>query len=550
MSQVPVILENPQMFFPKLFTAVSKTVPHVDISAEQAVLSGYSFRKKSRSVKITKYNGRSHREMIIPYSIDGLPVDEIGDGAFSGCICSTIYIHGNIRRLGKRAFAKSTVKEVIFEDGLTSLSESVFASCKELATVELPLTLKNIGYRCFLFCENLKYIEFPKSICNIEDQAFQASGLENFGVESLTTSINNADSFTSTPLIGDNQVVCTYPDKSNMTVLHVNDITVKGMMFRLKADSVTFCRNSLFNISLDLSECKKVRFYRTAVRDERPREKTNMSYGVRPCQIILPEKYDDEQHYAFPRHVTVVNYFPQNEKTYNKPYETEYDSENDTCIITPVADFLPPWSVKEDCEKIRITKRVHIDLNAISCDNLKEITFENFCPEDKVFAYNCYKLRKVSFNYCGRIVTKYIPARELISYDIYELMLMAFKPSNVPYGNGFRRSFYDRCITDSFFDSKYVSSDDNQWLDLYQNRQYNAGWIHHKQKISIRVTNKIKAVIAVDILRSDKLEHEPPVDMYYNSLVRHYGFCRNYFRRISDRYPEYLEAFQQIMNMR
>ena len=83
------------------------------------------------------------------------------------------------------------------------------------------------------------------------------------------------------------------------------------------------------------------------------------------------------------------------------------------------------------------------------------------------FAYNCYKLRKVSFNYCGRIVTKFIPTGELTSWEIRKMMLMAFKPCTVPYGNGFRRSFYDRRITDSFFDSKYVSSDDNQWLDLY-----------------------------------------------------------------------------------
>ena len=73
-----------------------------------------------------------------------------------------------------------------------------------------------------MWCKNLKYIEFPKSICAMEDLAFCRTGLEGFGVEALTPGINNAEAFRCTPLIEENQVVCAYPDSSNLTVLHVN----------------------------------------------------------------------------------------------------------------------------------------------------------------------------------------------------------------------------------------------------------------------------------------------------------------------------------------
>ncbi len=544
MSQKPEVFETPQIYFPKLFTAVSKTVPHIELTSDAAVIDGYSFRKKRHSVKITNYHGRSHKDLIIPYSIDGMPVDEICKDAFRKYPCSTIYIHGKIRKLGESVFSGSTVRKAVFEDGLTLLSECAFSGCKMLEQVQLPLTLKNIGYRCFSGCTSLKYIEFSKNICNIEDQAFYSSGLESFGVEALTTGINNADAFSATPLCNNNQVVCTYPDSSNLIVLHVS-----GGPFKFNADSVTFCRHSLDSTSLDLSECKNVSFYRNAVRDERPRDKGKMSYGVSPCTIILPEKQESKQHYAFPKHVTVINYFSEKDRVYKKPYEIEYDSTDDTCIITPVADFFPPWSVKEECEKIVVKGRAHIDRNAIYCYDMKEITFEDFCPEDRIFSLYCYDLRKVSFKYHGRMVTKYIPDGELTSWAIHKMLLMTFIPCTVPYGNRFRRTFYNREIIDSIFNNKYASSDDNQWVKLLNYRLYQAGWVYRiTDKLSFRLTNKIKAVIAVDILRSDRLVHEPPVDMYCDFLRTHHSFCQKYFTKISDTYPEYLQAYEKIMS--
>ena len=41
------------------------------------------------------------------------------------------------------------------------------------------------------------------------------------------------------------------------------------------------------------------------------------------------------------------------------------------------------------------------------------------------------------------------------------------------------------------------------------------GESHWKQKHYLKVTNTIKALIAVDVLRSDRLDHEPPVVLYF-----------------------------------
>ena len=64
----------------------------------------------------------------------------------------------------------------------------------------------------------------------------------------------------------------------------------------------------------------------------------------------------------------------------------------------------------------------------------------------------------------------------------------------------------------------------------------------------LKVTNTIKALIAVDVLRSDRLDHEPPVDMYLDFLKKHSRYCRQYFQKISGKYPEYLQAFETIIS--
>jgi hypothetical protein len=127
-------------------------------------------------------------------------------------------------------------------------------------------------------------------------------------------------------------------------------------------------------------------------------------------------------------------------------------------------------------------------------------------------------------------------------------MTFPFAPCKVPYGNGFRVTVYDRQIIDSIFQHRHITSDDNRALAMLRDREHMRwGESHWKQKIYLKVTNTIKALIAVDVLRSDRLDHEPPVDMYYAFLRKHRRYCEQYFRKISPEYPEYLQAFEKII---
>lgn len=144
--------------------------------------------------------------------------------------------------------------------------------------------------------------------------------------------------------------------------------------------------------------------------------------------------------------------------------------------------------------------------------------------------------------------TKYLPPRELVNGYIHTIMTFPFVPCKVPSGNGFRHTVYNRQMIDAIFSHRHITSDNNTALAVLRDREHRRwGECHRKQQVYLEVTNSIKALIAVDVLRSDRLEHEPPVDMYYDFLKKHRRYCAQYFRKISGKYPEYLQAFEQII---
>ncbi|MDE6425563.1 MAG: leucine-rich repeat domain-containing protein, partial [Ruminococcus sp.] len=73
---------------------------------------------------------------------------------------------------------RDTVSEVIIEDGITEMGESIFRNAEFLYSVTLPSTLESISYCAFFGCNNLKNIELPARLSKIDTGAFTLSGIE------------------------------------------------------------------------------------------------------------------------------------------------------------------------------------------------------------------------------------------------------------------------------------------------------------------------------------------------------------------------------------
>lgn len=67
---------------------------------------------------------------------------------------------------------KNSIKQVVVEEGITRIGDSVFSSCYYLDAVSLPPTLTAIGEYAFDSCSALKSIAIPESVTDIGRHAF------------------------------------------------------------------------------------------------------------------------------------------------------------------------------------------------------------------------------------------------------------------------------------------------------------------------------------------------------------------------------------------
>ncbi len=132
-------------------------------------------------------------EIVIPDTIDGLPVSAIGENAFWKCPCLTsVTMPDSLVSIGKMAFQECGFESIAIPEGVTKLDTWAFCHCEDLVTVMLPKTLKSVGYGVFQDCVSLENIVLPESITEISANMFlNCEFLEKITVPEGVTSIGN-----------------------------------------------------------------------------------------------------------------------------------------------------------------------------------------------------------------------------------------------------------------------------------------------------------------------------------------------------------------------
>jgi len=113
--------------------------------------------------------------VIIPSTIDGLPVTSLGDSAFFGCISLTnVTIPNNVTSIGDNAFGGCTrLTSATIGNGVTSIGGYAFGGCTSLTSVTIGNGVTTIGGSAFAGCWGLTSITIPKSVTGIGGAAFE-----------------------------------------------------------------------------------------------------------------------------------------------------------------------------------------------------------------------------------------------------------------------------------------------------------------------------------------------------------------------------------------
>jgi hypothetical protein len=128
--------------------------------SEASIISNEEWRYEinNGSVTIYKYLG-SGSEVTIPDQIDGYPVTQLVDSAFS---------------------SNNNITKVIFPDTITKIGKYCFSYCRNLeGPLVLPKNLTSLGERAFEFCSSLSGdLVIPDGITEIESQVFWGAGFD------------------------------------------------------------------------------------------------------------------------------------------------------------------------------------------------------------------------------------------------------------------------------------------------------------------------------------------------------------------------------------
>lgn len=120
----------------------------------------YSYVTSAMSYKVVGYTGTA-TEVYVPLTFDDGTngkhmVYMIDDNAFSNKNITSVYLENNITSIGNSAFSSCyQLASIALSENLASIAPHAFQWCQRLASIKIPASLTSVGEGVFQFCNSL-----------------------------------------------------------------------------------------------------------------------------------------------------------------------------------------------------------------------------------------------------------------------------------------------------------------------------------------------------------------------------------------------------------
>lgn len=164
------------------FTAMASMAASLVCLCPQQLLAGIygrlEYTNNGSWVSITKYNNPAPgsppvpETLEIPATIEGKPVTEIEEYAFSGAQLTNISIPSGVSLNPYSFYRSPTLQNVTVADGLSTIGEYAFYRCEKLKSIKMATGTISIGQYAFLGCDSLESVFIPAGISYMAPSPF------------------------------------------------------------------------------------------------------------------------------------------------------------------------------------------------------------------------------------------------------------------------------------------------------------------------------------------------------------------------------------------
>lgn len=135
----------------------------------------YTYTVENGEATITSVDKTISGNIVIPSTLGGYPVREIGYAAFRFCEEVTgVSLPDGLTSIGVDAFYKcNNLESITIPDSVTKIDKEAFGSCSALKSISLPSGLLEMGDKVFDKCSALKSVVIPYGLTCIGEAVFR-----------------------------------------------------------------------------------------------------------------------------------------------------------------------------------------------------------------------------------------------------------------------------------------------------------------------------------------------------------------------------------------
>jgi len=203
----------------------------------------FTYTNIDGKITITGYTGPGGN-VVIPDTIDGLPVIGIGESAFSASGVTGVSFPGSLTYIGEAAFRECrSLGGLTIPNSVTYLGDSAFWSCTSLTVVTIPDSVTYLGDEAFFGCSSVTNLSIGKGVTRIGGGLSTGTGFNKYGTFEGCTSLSRVTIPDNVTNIGDGPLQIGGSDGAFYFCANLTNVTIgKGLTY-LGVGAFSYCSN-------------------------------------------------------------------------------------------------------------------------------------------------------------------------------------------------------------------------------------------------------------------------------------------------------------------